>query len=98
MIVEATRIVTTQGQYAGEEGVGYQWGQDGVMGDFSRETLGRIQGRREPCRIELLVEGSEIVDTEEFGLLLWFPAALSTEALTAEEAIAQGYARAVACP
>lgn len=92
MIVDATRIVTTQGQYAGEEGVGYQWGR-GEMGDFSHETLGRIQGYREPCRIEVLVGDVEMGDLEEYGLLCW---AGSNESFTADEALAHSYARVVA--
>ena len=92
MIVEATRIVTTQGQYAGEEGVGYQWGRS-TLGDFSAATRGHIQGRHEPCLIEILVEGAEIVDTEGFGLLLWLPVSITKEALTAEEALRSDYAR-----
>ena len=95
MIVEATRIVTTQGQYAGEAGAGYIWGSPDPTGDFSQTTQGRIQGYCEPCRIELLVEGAEIVDAEGFGPLLWLPVAVSEEAFLADEAIALGYARVV---
>lgn len=94
MIVEATRVITSQGQYAGETGTGYCWGTK-EMGDFSHETRGRIQGRHEPCRIEVLVEGGELVDCEGYGLLLWLPRFLHEDALTADEVLALNYARVI---
>jgi hypothetical protein len=102
MIVDATRIETTRGSYMGEEGTGYRFGAPTEPGDFSERTRGHLQGSNNACRLEILVDGAEIVDTE-YGTFLAVPAGtrdsegwLVSMPVMASEAIERGLARVVA--
>jgi hypothetical protein len=95
MIVSATRTVVTSGTYMGEEGTGYSWGPSEHYGDISRATRGHIEGWTEPCRIEVLAPGAELLEAanrpEEVYLFL--PG--EKYGLSVQDAIDLGLARVV---
>jgi hypothetical protein len=72
MIVDATRIETTRGTYMGEEGTGYHFGAPAAEGDFSRATRGHIEGSTRAAKIEILVPGAEVFETDR-GIFASFP-------------------------
>lgn len=63
-IFAAHRTVCTQGQYMGEEGTGYGWGELEEYGDFSRATRGYYQGYTEPCKIEVFDDRCRLQESQ----------------------------------
>lgn len=91
IILDAIRDVCTGGLHQSDQGTGYTFDLRGDLGDYSAATCGRLRGYRERCRIEILVPGARLSQSELDETLLYLPG--ETLGLTAAEAIDMGHAR-----